>query len=364
MSEVHSDRVALHAEINPGGIHTIYHFEYGTSACSATPDPCTPLTTSDIDIGSGTTYQGVSALLGGLAPGTTYHYRVLATNSESPAGGTPGPEHAFTTFAFIPSFTDPCPNAHVRQQTGAALLLDCRAYELVSASNTGGYDVESDLVARPDPIRRLPRCASSGEPRVLYGIHNGVTQTGNPTNRGLDPYVATRTEKGWRTEYVGIPANDPFAKPPSPRPSLKPIPTSTPSPSAAKNLLALLCRRLHRDPVRLPDGGSSRAWRARFTRAHRQTRRLHRQALSADGSHFVFGSKFRFEPDGNEGELAIYDRNLRTDETHVVSKTPDGQTMKEEGTEIGELDISKDGSRISSAIWSKKSEAPSTGTST
>ena len=86
--------------------------------------------------------------------------------------------------------------------------------------------------------------------------------------------------------------------------------------------------------------------------------------LSADGSHLVFGSKSKFEPDANEGELSIYDRNLKTDETHVVSKTPDGQTMKEEGTEIGELDISTDGSRIVIGHLVEESEAPSTGTST
>ncbi len=68
--------------------------------------------------------------------------------------------------------------------------------------------------------------------------------------------------------------------------------------------------------------------------------------FSADGSHFIFGSKSRFEPEANEGEISIYDRDLRSGETHVVSKTPAGQTIKEEGTEIGELGISKDGSRI------------------
>ena len=45
--------------------------------------------------------------------------------------------------------------------------------------------------------------------------------------------------------------------------------------------------------------------------------------LSADGSHFVFGSTSQFEPDGNDnGDVSIYDRNLNTGETHVVSKTP------------------------------------------
>ena len=30
---------------------------------------------------------------------------------------------------------------------------------------------------------------------------------GNPTNRGPDPYLATRGDDGWSTRYVGIPAD-------------------------------------------------------------------------------------------------------------------------------------------------------------
>ena len=67
----------------------------------------------------------------GLRPGTLYHYRVVATNE---AGSGDAEANTFTTFPFTPSLSDPCPNAHVRQQTGSALLLDCRAYELVSAA--------------------------------------------------------------------------------------------------------------------------------------------------------------------------------------------------------------------------------------
>ena len=67
--------------------------------------------------------------------------------------------------------------------------------------------------------------------------------------------------------------------------------------------------------------------------------------LSADGSHFVFGSTSQFETDGNNnGDVSIYDRNLNTGETHVVSKTTGGATMT--GPGIGELAISANGSRI------------------
>ena len=95
--------------------------------------------------------------------------------------------------------------------------------------------------ATPKP--RTPR-------RVLYGVHDGgIPGTDHPTNKGVDPYVATRGEEGWSTEYVGIPADDPFSDAPF---------SSTPSgaDAAPRNLrlrrpgclLALLWRRLYRRP--------------------------------------------------------------------------------------------------------------------
>jgi hypothetical protein len=92
----------------------------------------------------------------------------------------------------------------VRQQTGASLLPDCRAYELVSAANAGGYDVESDLVPGQTPFTAHPRAGN----RLLYGLHFGSTPgiAGDPPNFGLDPYVAERTANGWVSRYVGIPA--------------------------------------------------------------------------------------------------------------------------------------------------------------
>jgi hypothetical protein len=71
-----------------------------------------------------------------------------------------------------------------------------------------------------------------------------------------------------------------------------------------------------------------------------------RKELSADGNHLVFGSASKFEPDGNSnGDVSIYDRNLSTGVTHVVSKNSDGSgTMT--GAGIGELDISNDGGHI------------------
>ena len=68
-----------------------------------------------------------------------------------------------------------------------------------------------------------------------------------------------------------------------------------------------------------------------------------RAPLSADGAHLVFGSTEKLEPAGNNGALSIYDRNLDSGGTQVVSTLPDGTTMS---GEVAELGISNDGSRI------------------
>ena len=159
-------------------------------------------------MGSALTTSSIDEVVTGLTPETTYHYRVVATNQ---SGTLFGPDHTFTTFPFTEILKDPCPNAHVRQQVGAALLPDCRAYELVSAPDTGGYDVESPLVPNREPFGGYP----DAQGRALYGIHSGaIPGPWNPTNRGVDPYLATRGQDGWTTEYVGIPADNPFAAAP------------------------------------------------------------------------------------------------------------------------------------------------------
>lgn len=74
-------------QINPGGLGTSYHFDYGTSTSyRSSSKPGT--------LAAGDTAVGVSAQLSGLAPGTTYHYRVVASNA---AGSVLGSARTFTT---------------------------------------------------------------------------------------------------------------------------------------------------------------------------------------------------------------------------------------------------------------------------
>ena len=206
VSDVHSDSAIVHGPVTPEGAPTTFHVDYGTEDCLANPGACTS-SAETASIGGGLSSTPVSALLEGLQAGTQYHYVLVATNQ---SGTTKSADFTFTTFPFTAVLEDPCPNAHVRQQTGGALLPDCRSYELVSALNAGGYDVESYLVPGQEPFGSYP--LASAPSRVLYGVHDGaIPGTNHPTNNGLDPYVATRGEDGWSTAYVGIPANLPYS---------------------------------------------------------------------------------------------------------------------------------------------------------
>ena len=152
VGEVEADSASVQAEVNPGGGEGSFVVEYVTQKAFEHGEFAAAKRSASLNTGSTDSLQGIRSLLTGLEPGTTYHYRVVATNFLET---TQGSDRTFTTLPFIPSVNDQCPNAHVRQQTGAAQLLDCRAYELVSAQ-TGGYDVESESDRGPDSIRRLP----------------------------------------------------------------------------------------------------------------------------------------------------------------------------------------------------------------
>ena len=216
--------------------------------------------------------QSFSQLITGLQAGTVYHFRISATN---PNDTTLGPDHTFTTFP-SPRSKDPCPNAHVRQQVSAALLPDCRAYELVSAADTGGYDVESDLVAGQHRSGAIP---TPGQGPLRHPQRRDP-RPWNPTNRGVDPYVATRGTDGWTTDYVGHPGRQSVC---GVAVRLDPGEASRPRPLRLRrpgNLLPLLRRRLDRYPgARGQTAAWSRGWPAPTNPAPRRARRPGPQAV-------------------------------------------------------------------------------------
>ena len=332
ISEVHSDSALVHVQINPGGGKTAYHVEYvqdeefkasGFAEASQSPSLETKATKGSAEY---------TAHLSALAQASTYHYRVVATNADNPSSPVQGAAHTFTTLPFVPALNDPCPNAHVRQQTGAGGLLDCRAYELVSAANTGGYDVESNVVPGQSPFAGYPEANG----RVLYGVHNGgIPATNHPTNKGLDPYLATRTNNGWSTEYVGIPSNDPEAaasNPFSSTPSGADASLETFAFGAPGGCSPCFSGGYTGIPVRKPNGELIQGMSGTPNPGPSATADGHIAVpLSANGEHLIFGSTSLFAPGGNDstGDVSIYDRNLKTGETKVISNTPGPEDFPE-----------------------------------
>ncbi len=367
VAKAYADAAQIDAQVDPGGGDTAYRVEYVTQEHFEEEEFAHAEESPDLDAGSAKTPQALSAQLTGLAPATVYHYRVFASN-ECEAGvqcKAEGEAHTFTTLPSGIPTNDPCPNAHVRQQTSAAQLLDCRAYELVSAPHTAGYDVESNLIEGQAPFAGYPQAKTpSGEPKLLYGIHDGgVPGIGAPTNHGVDPYVATRTPEGWSTEYVGLPAAGIPSTAPFGSPLLAAdqdldtfafggsglcapcfstgIETGIPlhSPGAEKPVQGMA------GPEEPAPSAKSDGYVA--------------EPLSANGSHLIFGSTSAFVEgaNDNDGNVSIYDRDLKTGETHVVSKGPEGANLKclqgsaachspGDPDGIAELAISSDGSHI------------------
>jgi hypothetical protein len=182
-SNVSATSADLHAKVNAQGTASTYHFEYGTTPAYGQSTPETPL-------GSSLDPVRVSAHIEGLDP-VVYHFRVVATNA---LGTTTSINQTFT---FYP---EPCPNSAVRQQTGSAHLPDCRAYELVSPTDAG-----SVLLAAGGPNSPL----ASNPSRFAYaGAFDTIPGPWNPPNVWQDLYVATRTNSGWQSAYVGIPGEE------------------------------------------------------------------------------------------------------------------------------------------------------------
>ena len=325
----------LVGDVVPNGSITHFKFEYGTEPGTYTNSfPVHPPENADYAWRS-TEPKPVDVPLSGLESQKTYYFRMVAWND---AGTTKSNEQKFTTFAKNPA-GDPCGNAHVRQQTGTRLLLDCRAYELVSAPDAGGYNVDSDLNLGEYPLVNSPLVNG----RAIYSLHYGSIPgiAGNPTDFGHDPYLAVRGANGWTTQYVGLPASGMA----DPNPYGSPLYATDGAMTEFAFAGEHICEPCFQDgSINIPlrrNGGIEKGMRGSKEPAGNPSGTV-MQPFSQDGTHFVFQSKAIFEEGGQAGG-SIYDRNLAGGTTQVVSTDNSGNPLT--GT-IAELAISSDGSRI------------------
>ena len=100
----------LQGTVNPNGTATEYFFNYGTTVSYG-------LETGKTDAGSGTSNVAASSGVTGLTPGTTYHFQVVAENSEGAT--TEGADQTFTTPGPPASVIDTKPLQITQAQTAS-----------------------------------------------------------------------------------------------------------------------------------------------------------------------------------------------------------------------------------------------------
>jgi NHL repeat len=170
----------LTAQVNPNGLDTTYHFEYGTGDCSA--NPCASVPVPDADIGAGTTDVSVSQHISGLSPNITYHFRIIATNPSGTVGAAV--DHTF-----------------IYDTTGRGLP-DGRAYEMVTPPNKNGTAI-GHLV-----FGGAPDVSEAGSRVIISSIQCFADAASCTATRQVEgsPYAFTRTGGGWVTSALAPPA--------------------------------------------------------------------------------------------------------------------------------------------------------------
>ncbi len=183
VSGVTSTSATLAALVNPLGRDTKYRLEYGTATSygSSVPVP-------DGDVGSGTSDVPVSALVEGLAPSTTYHFRLVAYNSyNAPGSIVEGPDRMFTT-----------------QDGRAPVLADARAWEMVSPPQKRGYLLEP---IGGNSLGEGAEIQAAADGSAITYAAQGSIDAEPKGNRSVAPsqILSTRTVGGWSSADIATP---------------------------------------------------------------------------------------------------------------------------------------------------------------
>lgn len=179
-SQISDTSATLNARLNPQNQATVYRFEYvadasfkATGYAGATRFPI-----PDDQLAAGSSAVPVGRDVTGLAPETTYHFRLVAANATGTTEGEEGEDRTFETFPSSPTS-----------------LPDNRAYELVSLPDTNGFPPTALGFGEGDANGFATTLASPNGEDVIYQI--GGSLPGSDGNGINDQYQAERTDEGW-----------------------------------------------------------------------------------------------------------------------------------------------------------------------
>jgi hypothetical protein len=320
----------LRGVLDPAGLKTTYRFDYipeaqyvaeGESFAAAQSTPEEALAPGDEPV-------AVGAPLTGLAEGTAYRLRLVASNEAAEDSG----KGEFETL--VRRVSRPCLNAEYR--TGlSANLPDCRAYELVTPANTGGAGASTASSGRSfNSWWVKPRGEGAGDSVGFAANLPGFDGTGK-----ADGYVAKRgagahPEGGWSTQiaspsfaqtggsgvgFSGVSSDQAywlFSFLGAPTPSKKTFPLG--------NYLRVPAGQA--DPACGPGVGDPQLEYELVGCGPEDTDlKAQGRYASPGGSHVIFSSTKHLEEEAPpEGTEAIYDRPAGFSSAQVLSTQPDG----------------------------------------
>jgi len=179
----------LHAKVNAEGSATQYVFEYGPTVAYGSMS-------ASGKVASGTKSVSVSKRLGGLDPGTVYHYRIEATSAIGTAFGS---DHTFTTTGHrLPAAITGTPSAIGKTTvtlTGTVVTEDettSSFFEIGTAPTYGLQTFAANVTAGTTPTR------------VSYSI-TGLTPGATFHYRLVADHAGTAPEYGADETFTTIP---------------------------------------------------------------------------------------------------------------------------------------------------------------
>ena len=181
VSGVSATAATLEAEVAPNNVDTHVQIQYGT-------DTSYGLVAPGVDIGSGESDRGVLSHVQGLAPGTVYHYRVVAT---SVLGVVEGEDRMFRT-------------QDAGAGAGGVVLPDARDWELVSPADKHGASIEPIFTE----VNFAIQAAAVGD--AFSYVTTTAVEAGAEGNSNLSQVLSTRTGPGagWRSRDIAIPHDE------------------------------------------------------------------------------------------------------------------------------------------------------------
>ena len=318
----------LTATIFPGGLATEYYFQVTTQVLweSESEKFASATTIPGGTIAPDSLAAEVSVFAGGLVPGETYRFRVVAKNSLGPAADEGQDEAVFTTYDDA-SYATQCPNEALRLGSSARLP-DCRGYELVTPAETNGRPPKGTGVL--GGVFSNLQSSPSGE-AVSFRIEGGSL----PGSSGVggfegDPYIARRTDTGWTSNLNGATGAE----------ATKAATGST-SPDQGYNFWSargegegpLVIEGRSTEYLHYPDGHSELIGRGSEATDPIAVGRL----ITENATHVIFETvnvkpteAIKLEPNAPpNGTSAVYDRTIdgnAKEKTHVVSLLPQDVT--------------------------------------